>query len=214
MRRQIIALLSCLMLLCCMNIAVFAQEVPDLAASGTVELTITPGGEVTVYRVGDIVEDDGNYSFALTDDYADAGLEPDDVQNPELAQALAKLAKDGVTVKADDKGHVIFAVDAGLYLLVQTRAEEGNYVFNPFLISMPNWDGTGYNYEVDATPKVGTPPETEPTTETTEPKPTEPKLPQTGQLNWPVPLLAVAGLVLFTAGWYLRFGRKKDGYEE
>ena len=33
-------------------------------------------------------------------------------------------------------------------------------------------------------------------------------LPQTGQLNWPVPVLTVAGLGLFLAGWLLRFGRQ------
>ena len=28
-------------------------------------------------------------------------------------------------------------------------------------------------------------------------------LPQTGQLNWPVPVLAVSGVVLFAFGWAL-----------
>ena len=32
------------------------------------------------------------------------------------------------------------------------------------------------------------------------------KLPQTGMLWWPVPLLAVAGVALFLAGW-IRHGR-------
>lgn len=35
-------------------------------------------------------------------------------------------------------------------------------------------------------------------------------LPQTGQLNWPVPVLVVFGLGLFSAGWMLRYGKKKD----
>ena len=34
------------------------------------------------------------------------------------------------------------------------------------------------------------------------------KLPQTGQLNWPVPVLAAAGLTLFGIGWGIRFRRK------
>lgn len=43
----------------------------------------------------------------------------------------------------------------------------------------------------------------------TEPKPTKPKpdpdkLPQTGQLNWPVPVLATLGLLLLIAGIFLR----------
>lgn len=35
-------------------------------------------------------------------------------------------------------------------------------------------------------------------------------LPQTGQMNWPVPVLAVLGLGMFFAGWMLRFRRKKQ----
>ncbi|XJZ57410.1 LPXTG cell wall anchor domain-containing protein [Lactobacillus delbrueckii subsp. bulgaricus] len=31
--------------------------------------------------------------------------------------------------------------------------------------------------------------------------PQAPRLPQTGQLNWPIPLLALAGLTLFIWGW-------------
>ena len=37
------------------------------------------------------------------------------------------------------------------------------------------------------------------------------KLVQTGQLNWPVPVLAIAGLLLFSLGWaILKFGKKED----
>ncbi len=36
-------------------------------------------------------------------------------------------------------------------------------------------------------------------------------LPQTGQLFWPVPVLAVCGLLLFALGWVLqRPGRKEE----
>lgn len=35
-------------------------------------------------------------------------------------------------------------------------------------------------------------------------------LPQTGQLNWPVPVMAISGLILFAIGWYLAVtGEKK-----
>lgn len=36
------------------------------------------------------------------------------------------------------------------------------------------------------------------------------KLPQTGQLNWPVPVLICVGLALFVVGWVLFFRRKKE----
>jgi hypothetical protein len=37
----------------------------------------------------------------------------------------------------------------------------------------------------------------------------QPKLPQTGQLNWPIPVLVVLGLGVFTAGWIVRFDEKE-----
>lgn len=40
------------------------------------------------------------------------------------------------------------------------------------------------------------------------------RLPQTGQINWPVPVLAVSGGVLFLSGLILRQQGKKDTAEE
>ena len=37
-----------------------------------------------------------------------------------------------------------------------------------------------------------------------------PRLPQTGQLTWPIPVMVVAGLTLFALGWWLCFGSRKD----
>lgn len=35
-------------------------------------------------------------------------------------------------------------------------------------------------------------------------------LPKTGQLNWPIPILAGGGMMLFAAGWFLKRGNKQD----
>ena len=40
--------------------------------------------------------------------------------------------------------------------------------------------------------------------------PSGPKLPQTGQLWWPVPLLALAGMLLFLLGW-IRKEKRSEG---
>jgi LPXTG-motif cell wall-anchored protein len=39
-------------------------------------------------------------------------------------------------------------------------------------------------------------------------------LPQTGQLNWPIPAMAIAGAVLLVLGWILLAGRKRAGHAE
>ena len=82
-------------------------------------------------------------------------------------------------------------------------------------MSLPQWQNDGYVYDLTASPKVPLVPEpTEPTVPTEPTDPTDPWLPQTGQLNWPIPLMAVSGLALFMAGCILCFGRKKERYEK
>lgn len=49
------------------------------------------------------------------------------------------------------------------------------------------------------------------TTKPSEGETEEDKLVQTGQLNWPVPICAISGLVIFSIGWaVLNFGRKES----
>ncbi len=89
---------------------------------------------------------------------------------------------------------------------------------------------------MDASPKVEltpSPEETEPSEETQPPEDTEtpepsdtteetpeeetdnePHLPQTGQLNWPIPVLAVGGLATFAGGWKVAFGKSKKDEED
>lgn len=113
------------------------------------------------------------------------------------------------------------------------------YQSAPCLISLPSWDGSTGVWELNVTafPKFErsgtsggdpTPPPTEPDTPTptepdtpTPPDPVEPpdtpptppvgpeKLPQTGQLKWPVPVLAALGMLLLLAGSIL-MRRERD----
>lgn len=224
MPRKIISLLLAILLLCSMGAAVSAHEVPDLSRPGTITITLrteqgpVSGGSLTLYQVGLIHEDDGNYSFILTGDFASTGLSLEDPQSPELAAALAQHARDlpggGITSPVGADGSVVFSVEPGLYLVVQDQPAPGYAPVNPFLTSVPNMENGVYIYEVNASPKVALTPETQPTepTEPTVPTQPDPELPQTGQLNWPVPVLAVLGLCVFAAGWMLRYGghREKD----
>jgi LPXTG-motif cell wall-anchored protein len=103
----------------------------------------------------------------------------------------------------------------GLYLIIQEEAAEGFNPLGAFLVSVPYLENGEYRYHVTAAIKSEL--EREPETEPTTPPPTvpdDPKLPQTGQLNWPIPLMAVAGLGLFIAGSMLCFGKKRERYEK
>ena len=220
MKKRILAALIALVLLG--TLTVTAQEVPDLTKNGTITLELDwngeplNGGSLTMYRVGDIVENDGNYSFACVAAIGSVSL--DDLNDPELAVALSEAAisagLEAITVPIADGTARFTDVAPGLYVVVQDEATEGFAQLSPFLLSMPRFQDGRYVTDITASPKV--PLETEPTEPrpTTPTGPTDPKLPQTGQLNWPVPMLAVAGLALFVAGWILRFGRKKENYEK
>ncbi len=72
-----------------------------------------------------------------------------------------------------------------------------------------NWDGRNINVYVTNTKK---PPYTPPTSgPTPTPKPNYPPvLPQTGLLWWPVPVLAVGGMLLFGLGWARRRHREEN----
>lgn len=201
--------------------SVSAHEVPDLSKSGTITFQVTwegeplEDGEFRMYRVGDIVENDGDFLFALVPELADSGVNLENTDDPALAQQLADLAADAgleFLTAAVENGQAYFAdVVPGLYVVVQTEACTGFAKMNPFLISMPRFEDGAYVMDVVAKPKV--PMETEPTepTDPTEPTtPPPPELPQTGQLNWPVPLLASAGLAFFALGWVLCFKRKRE----
>ena len=92
---------------------------------------------------------------------------------------------------------------------------EGSCICAPFLVSLPGVDkaGTGRVWDVTAVSKDAFRPAEPDTPSPPDPvEPSEPdvpdtpggdRLPQTGQLNWPVPVLAGAGLVLFLAGLLL-----------
>lgn len=227
MLKRAAAVLFAVCLLCGMALPAFAHEVPDLDASGTITLHLKSGdqvldsGTLAIYRVGEIQEDDGNYSFRPTGGFASWGGTLTDIQNPETAQGLADYAKAQGIAGAQvsiEKGIAKVTIpkgQLGLYLVVQDQPSAGFEALSPFLISVPMAEDGKYRYEIDASPKVGP---IRPTEETeppkpTEPKPTDPKLPQTGQLNWPVPVLTVLGLGLFAAGWTLRFREKRSDDE-
>lgn len=222
MVKKISAFSLALVLVFCLAAGVAAHEVPDLTRTGSITIRIEDGGDgvsggsVTLYYVAEITEDDGNYAFALTAEYAPSGVSLDHLNDASTAKSLAEFARNnqmqGMTAEVDAYGVVQFTgLQPGLYLVVQHEAASGYYPIAPFLMSLPLYENGTYTYEVDASPKVQIQRAPEPTVPETTPD--EPKLPQTGQLNWPVPVLAVSGLTLFILGWALCFG-KKENYEK
>ncbi len=217
-KKKITTLLVAVLLSFTVSTAAYAHDVPNLEQDGSITVSMTyngrsvSGGTLTMYRTGDVAEDDGNYSFVLSEAFAGSQASLADIQSDELAQKLAAYAEDrgisGETVRVDEAGTAVFRnVEPGLYLIVQGEAAKGYQAAVPFLVSVPMVKDGTYLYDVDASPKTElkkAPPTPVPT------KPVSSRLPQTGQLNWPIPILTAAGLALGIAGWRLRTGKGKE----
>lgn len=220
MHKRILAWVLALMLLGTAPLTVRAHEVPDDQRLGSVTLSMTyrgeplPGGSLTLYRVAEVATENGDYFFEYTADFAECEIAVEELLSAQLPEALAAIAAEkgltGTTGTADETGKVRFTgLEIGLYLIVQEEAAPGFRRINPFLVSVPRNDDGHYVYDVETAPKNVPGPEPEPTEPPTEPIEPGPELPQTGQNNWPVPVLAVTGMLLILAGLLCVSGRKK-----
>lgn len=234
--------LCVLLLVCTINRIVFAAEtqtesLPDLDKTGSVIITMrdtdsgetVSGGSVLLYPVADPVEVNGDFSYEFTESFSDSGFALEDIATEKLAADLADYVErnhiKGTARDVKEDGTVFFDdLKTGLYLVTQKSPSEGYEAIRPFLVSVPvqSEDGS-WIYEVDASPKV----ELKTSSGSNPSKPDDPnnpngkdhssgitKLPQTGQLNWPVPVLAVGGLLLFSLGWMLNNNAKRSNRYE
>ena len=142
------------------------------------------GGELTVYRVAEVQRKNGNLSFEYCGDFDGCAIELGDLTDSTLAGQLQEYLSDnaeGTVREVDANGNVNFDdLELGLYLVVQTKASKGYKPVNSFLVSLPMAEDGEWNYEVDASPKVGayTPePETPPSPPDTLDKPDKPVSP-------------------------------------
>lgn len=223
--KKILTFLIVLSVVLSCALSAYAHDVPEAREDCSIELIVRyagediSGGTLTAIRVGYVDEEDGNYFFSqeLT------GEKLEDIASaeaPETQRAFYNENKDSyefyTQTQPVENGKATFTdLPTGLYLIIQETAAEGFSKLGAFLVSVPYLKDGEYQYHVTASVKSQL--EREPETEPTEPPPTEPdvpKLPQTGQLNWPVPLMAVAGLALFAVGWVLCFGKKREKYEK
>lgn len=215
MRKRIISILIALLLLGSLPAAALAHPVPEEGRSGSITVTVrygdklVSGGTLKLFRVGEIAENDGNYSFLPTGGFAEWGRGFADIQSSELAADLASYASSqkltGTTKLIGTSGRVTFsALEQGLYLLVQNTPAYGYSKLSPFLVSLPYLDGDEYIYDVTASAKSELEREPEPTEPPKTPTFPGGKLPQTGQLWWPVPVLILCGLLCIAVGLFRR----------
>lgn len=216
MKNRIISFLLILLLVCGMAFAASAHEVPDTTREDcSIEVIVQyeeeniSGGTLRAVRVGEITQEDGNYSFVRVMDGEAILFE----QSASCANDLWKFVEENqavyefesYTVLVEDGKAKFTDLRTGLYLILQDEAADGYSAMSPFLVSVPYQNDGIYEYQVTAVAKSSLAPEveTEPT-EPTEPDKPSGDLPQTGQLNWPVLLMLTAGLLMILVGWMLK----------
>lgn len=228
MKKILLFILSVSMFIRLFDIAVFSYSVPDLDRLGSISVTMrygdesVSGGSMALYRVADVTSDNGNFFFTPCGDFASLDEDITDVDSDSLSLMVAAFIEQndiiGITMPIDSDGRVTFYdLKPGLYMLIQTVAAKGYNCANPFLVTLPMNDGE-YLYDVDASAKVElndpdeeTKPDSGNNTTTAN---DDDKLPQTGQLNWPIPILLVSGTALILIGMILCFGQGKANNEK
>ena len=223
--RQIMMIMVTLFIFVTNSLSIYAAEdLPNLDKTGSISVTLLDkknqktvgGGEMTLYQVASAKAEDGSFGYEYVNGFEECGIQLNNLADSELAGKLESKLSDsakGITKNIDTNGNVKYTnLSTGLYLLIQTKESTGYSKVKSFLVSVPLKEGGVWIYDVDATPKVGTITSTQPNV------PKTPntysniggKLPQTGQLDWPIPVLSIAGMLLFSIGWMLRKGAKKS----
>ena len=196
----------------------------DMDRAGSISVLIhtakdqrVQNAKIELYRVGDPRIEDSNLVFDLSADFSGSGVSLGDLNSAGLADKLSLYAQSmnvesyAVAVTGED-GRVLFGdLPVGLYMVKQNGFAKKEYFTEiaPFLVSMPMTQNSAWVYAIDASPKVDAKPKPTAAPEPTD-APTDETLPQTGMLRWPIPVLGVGGLLLFSLGWALCFIKKKD----
>ncbi len=171
------------------------------------------GAELRLYRVGRAAVQSGGLVFENT---VDVGIPLDGLsagENGEAAQKLLTVIQNTTQTSTDcrtdatnSKGEARFAdLQNGVYLVEQRTTDSTKQWFQPFLLYLPQEDRDGsWLTEVIVSPKM----EPEKPAEPTNPPKPGGKLPQTGMVQWPVPVLALGGLACIVLG--LTLSRRED----
>lgn len=193
--------------------------------------------EFTLYQVAAMVDRGGYTVLELTGGFAGCSVQLKNLTAQQSKDASAALLEyqranhiSGDTKRTDANGKISWTnLQTGLYLLVPGQMQK--YRTDPSLVSIPTNLNSQLLYDMSVNPKaeripdpVYPPEESEepPTPEVKKPpkktetvvtpgitpdQKTPEKLPQTGQLRWPILALSTVGAVLLFLGWWI--GRKK-----
>lgn len=199
-QNKLCVLCMAVLLLALLTVSVFAQT-PGSLVILNVQLP------AVLYRVAD----EGGVPTAEFAPALETHLTEDKL-SAELARSLYAYAKanatEGQSASPDTENKISYAaLEQGCYLVCST-AQEGE--FAPFLIRIPMTIGGKTVYDIQATPKTDGPGnEFSPV----EPGPSDPNIPQTGNIQWPKYLLLILGGIAIGAGFVQILRGREKQYE-
>ena len=175
------------------------------------------GGSIGIFTVAAVKTDGGVQTFdtsagkfAGSSAVKDIAAMDENTLNKRNSSIAAALVSAATADKADkteavSKGEVSFTgLKPGLYLVRQIEKSNNDVAINPFLISIPYEN----EFQVAAKPKAGITvpkkPKKTPKKTTTRTTKVSGRIPQTGQLWWPVFAGISLGLVLIVSGIVIR----------
>ena len=163
MRKQI-TLLLIMVLLFSLAPAVQAETIDvDASASITIQCD-TPNVDFRIYRVGSVAADG---KLSLSGAFQDSNVLMDNQSTSDYkimagtlyAYASQKGIQPDATATTDRNGNCQFGdLSVGLYLVMGSAYQVGStiYIPEPFLVTLPSYDGDGkLDYDVQTTPKNG-----------------------------------------------------------
>lgn len=210
---RLIALTLCAVcLLSALGTSAYAIDPIDVNADVSLSVSLIsgktpiPGAEFRLYRVGNTNE---WAEFTLCGSFmgykgAINGFETADEWDKAAAALTEYAEKNKITpaskIRTNSNGTVSFTnnIRPGLYLVVCGEVTYKGMIYSarPCLVCVPNREANSDEWQYDASilVKPGIKPVPSPT-----PTP-PPRLPQTGQLWWPIPALACAGILFILVG--------------
>lgn len=220
LRKMLCCLLCCIAIVCLTATSAFADGwywYDDAPQNGSISFDFNTeeihvaGGSVELRQVAFVNEEAKCLQFC--EGWEDCGLSVQELLGDKAAERLFVYAEANglpartVGIDGEGKGKAE-DLPMGVWLVSQIVPFEGCMAMRPALISIPLMDEDGqWIFDVKAMPKLE-PLVPETTVPSTESPP--PELPPTGQVNWPIPLLAVGGLFLILLGFCLRKDKRHE----
>lgn len=223
-------LLALCMAVCCALPALAAPAASaniDLSRTGSMDVTLYDhqndvplrGGALTVYKVADVARTNGDLHFVYTADFTGCGIALGlylvvQTENSKGYEAINSFL---VSLPMADESGWLYTVDATPKVGAPTQEVTPPEPEKPSEPDKPTQPGTPDepdNPDMPVDPNdpnrpvsPGTPDNPvapgNPDNPMAPGRPDGNALPQSGQLNWPIPFMACSGVLLFAVGWVL-----------